>query len=136
MACAKIQKVKKIILKIGPNLISSIKMRYFLILFVFIVGCATPRYAIIKHPTPEYNSDQACTDLLYRRDTARLWGKILSGVGGGGAFATIPSELSQTSTWLIASGAAGSVAIGMALWWFGDEQGENFEKYCQKGEER
>jgi len=76
-------------------------------------------------------NDALCIDLLERRDTAQLLGKIFVGIGGLGAFGAVPEKIPDAGRWSIAGGAAGLSALGIAAAWYGDKKGEEFERFCE-----
>jgi hypothetical protein len=71
-----------------------------------------------------------CVKLLEQRDEAALAGKILAGVGGVSALAAAPESFPEGARWGIAVGAAATASVGVAVIWYSELKGDEFDLLC------
>jgi len=120
--------------------LSSISSIIFVLLETFLMlSCSSSQMQVRTRNANNRDlsiNDALCLDLLERRDTAQLLGKVFVGVGGIGAFGAVPEQIPEAGRWGIAGGAAGLSALGIAAAWYGDKKGEEFEKYCETNDEK
>jgi hypothetical protein len=81
--------------------------------------------------SPGSITDTACIDLMGQRDNGELAGKILAGVGGVGALAAAPESFPSGVRWGIGAAAATTAVVGVAVLWWGERKGAEFERYCE-----
>lgn len=103
------------------------------IMFAALVSCGATTQKVI---TPKTGVQADCLKLLEQRDDAALAGKILAGVGSISALVTPPIEMEDERTeknarWGVGAAAATTGIVGVALIWWSETKGREFETLCE-----
>ena len=105
----------------------------FVAVTVAMLACATGGVPRARRGTRAIGglSDAACVDLMGKRDDALLAAKILGGVGGVEALTAPVPQLGEVGQWAVGASAAGVAAVSVAVVWYGERKGAEFEEYCE-----